>query len=47
MEFLVQWTGYGEDSNSWELYKALMHVDKLHEYLRANRMRNLIPKEHK
>jgi len=47
MEFLVQWTGYGEDSNSWEPYKALMHVDKLHEYLRANRMRNLIPREHK
>jgi len=47
MEFLVQWTGYGEDSNSWEPYRALMHVDKLHEYLRANRMRNLIPKEHK
>ena len=27
MEFLVRWTGYDETSNSWEPYKALMHVD--------------------
>jgi hypothetical protein len=24
--------------DSWEPYKALMHVDKLHDYLRANNM---------
>jgi hypothetical protein len=29
-------------SNSWEPYKALMHVDKLHDYLREHRMRSLI-----
>jgi hypothetical protein len=45
MEFLVQWAGYDESSNSWEPYKALMHVDKLHDYLRHHRMRSLIPKE--
>jgi hypothetical protein len=33
--------------DSWEPYKALMHVDKLHDYLRANKMKTLIPKEHK
>jgi hypothetical protein len=33
---------------SWSgFYKALLHVDKLHEYLRANRMKSLIPGEHK
>jgi len=47
MEFLVQWTGYGENSNSWEPYKAFMHVDSLHDYLHEDRMRSLIPKEHK
>jgi hypothetical protein len=26
----VRWTGYDASSNSWEPYKALMHVDKLH-----------------
>ena len=47
MELLVRWAGYDESSNSWEPYKALMHVDKLHAYLREHRMRALIPREHK
>jgi len=47
MEFKVRWAGFGESSDSWEPYKALLHVDKLHDYLRENTMKTLIPKEHK
>ena len=47
MEFKVRWTGFGESCDTWEPYKALLHVDKLHEYLRTNRMKTLIPGEHK
>ena len=47
MEFRVRWAGFGETCDSWEPYKALFHVDKLHNYLRANAMKSLIPSEHK
>jgi transposase InsO family protein len=47
MEFKVRWSGFGESCDTWEPYKALLHVDKLHEYLRTNRMKTLIPGEHK
>ena len=47
MEFKVLWAGFGESCDSWEPYKALLHVDKLHDYLRVNTMRTLIPSEHK
>jgi hypothetical protein len=40
-------SSYEESCNSWEPYKALMHVGKLHDYLREHRMRSLIPREHK
>ena len=45
--FKVRWAGFGESCDSWEPYKALMRVDKLHEYLRANAMKTLILREHK
>jgi hypothetical protein len=47
MKFKVRWAGFGESWFSWEPYKALLHVDKLHDYLRVNTMRTLIPSEHK
>jgi hypothetical protein len=47
MEFKVRWAGFGESCDSREPYKALLHVDKLHDYLRANAMKTLIPSEHK
>ena len=47
METKVRWVGFGESCDSWEPYKVLLHVDKLHDYLRANAMKTLIPSEHK
>ena len=47
MEFQVRWAGFGESCDSWEPYKALLHLDKLHHYLRTNKMKTLIPGEHK
>jgi transcription termination factor NusB len=46
MEFLVKWEDFG-DTESWEPYAGLRHVEKLHEYLRVHKMRSLIPVEHK
>jgi hypothetical protein len=46
LTFRVLWSGFDDSSDSWKPYKALMHVDKLHDYLRANKMKTLIPKEH-
>jgi len=47
LEFRIRWSGFGEESDSWEPYKNLMHAEPLHRYLRAHQMRTLIPKEHK
>jgi transposase InsO family protein len=49
VQFLVQWLGYEEEDNTWEPYKFLRIVPKLHEYLRGvegvKGIKNLIPKE--
>ena len=47
MEFHIRRAGFGEESDSWEPYKTLMHAEPLHRYLRAHQMKTLIPKEHK
>ena len=43
MSFKVRWTGYSEEHDSWEPWKNIRLVDKLHEYLRDNDMAKLIP----
>jgi len=47
MQFLVRWSGFGEESDSWEPYKTLMHTEPLHRYLRAHKMKSIIPSAHK
>ena len=43
MFFKVRWAGYSQEHDSWEPWKNLRLVDKLHEYLRDNGMAKLIP----
>ena len=46
MKFLVHWEGYDDPSeHTWESWKNLRLVDKLHDYLTTQGMRNLIPSE--
>ena len=45
MKFLVQWKGYDKNHNSWEPWKSLRLVDKLHVYLKNHNMEKLIPRE--
>ena len=42
MKFKVKWAGY--EDVTWEEWKNVRLVDKLHDYLRANGMKALIPK---
>ena len=43
LEFKVRWQGYSEEHDSWEPWKNLRLVDKLHDYLRENNLSKLIP----
>jgi hypothetical protein len=47
MEFLVKWQGYEIKYDSWEPYENLRDTDQLIAYLKANRMRSLVPTKHK
>jgi transposase InsO family protein len=42
--FRVRWLGHDESCDTWEPYSNLRHNIKLHDYLRANKMKKLIPK---
>ena len=45
MKFLVKWKGYDSKHNTWEPWKSLRLVDKLHDYLKEHNLQRLIPSE--
>ena len=45
LKFLFKWKGYDDKHNTWEPWKSVRLVDKLHDYLKEKGMRKLIPKE--
>ena len=46
LEFKVRWTGFDESFDTWEPWKNLKDVDKLHDYLRLIKLPQHIPKAH-
>ena len=45
LEFYIKWLGYDDSYNSWEPFKEIRLVDKLHEYLILHGMSKLIPQD--
>ena len=46
MKFEVKWLGYGPEENTMEPWTPEMYnLEVMHEYLRANKLRQLIPKK--
>ena len=45
LEFKVRWAGYEADHDSWEPWKGVRLVEKLHEYLVKTNMAHHIPKD--
>ena len=48
MEFEVKWLGYGPEENTFEPWTSeLWNLEVMHEYLRANKLKQLIPAKFK
>jgi hypothetical protein len=45
LTFLVKWSGYSSEHNSWEPWSELRSNSVLHDYLRRNGLKALIPDE--
>jgi hypothetical protein len=47
MSFLVRWLGYGEEDDTWADWGELRATDQLHDYLRQQGLRTLIPRNYR
>jgi hypothetical protein len=48
MTFEVKWLGYGPEANTFEPWTSeLWNLEVMHEYLRANKLKQLIPAKFK
>ena len=45
LEFEVKWLNYPSESNTWEPWRSLRKMDKLHKFLISENLRHLIPIE--
>ena len=44
LSFQVRWLGYTPAEDTWEPWKNVMHVKKLHTYLRSINLENMVSK---
>ena len=44
LSFQVRWLGYTPADDTWEPWKNVMHVEKLHTYLRSISLEKMVPK---
>ena len=44
MSFHVKWLNYDDSYNTWEPWKNVRLCEALHDYLRINKMKKLIPR---
>jgi hypothetical protein len=47
LQFLVHWSGYSHNEDSWEPWSELRNNPVLHYYLGTKNLHSLIPKEHR
>jgi hypothetical protein len=45
LQFKVRWLGYGPEDDTWEPFESLRDTEQLHAYLKANKLKSLIPKK--
>ena len=47
LEFLIRWLNYSSDHDTWEPWAEMKKVSVVHEYLHANNLSNIVPKQFK
>jgi hypothetical protein len=47
LEFLIRWQNYSSEHDTWEPWTEVKKVSVVHDYLHANNMSNIVPRQYK
>ena len=47
LEFLIRWLNYSSDHDTWEPWAEVKKVSVVHDYLYANNMSNIVPRQYR